>query len=294
MATSGPTQLLAFLSNDADFRAWAQGTHNMLTACGLVQTADTGQINFTTVTRPAATDTVAGYAIYRFSDALQATQPVFIKLEYGTSNAVDRPALWVSVGTTTSGAGALGGQLTARVMVGAQSSKVAAATLPTYVSGDGSRISVAFNVDFSNGNFGSVIHVERTRNSAGAYTADGLLFAVQGTRSSTNNMGSQPLPFTAIGSSIQSNSPCLPVKDFGNKSAVGSDVAVGAGIYFMGKPFFTLLSAVNNSDIGSATTFTATVLGASHTLLTVTAPNALTGFIYGSSQTGYCVAIPWE
>src|SRR5260221_233749 len=114
MATSGPTQLPAYFNTDTDFRNWIIGVHNALAAVGLTNTADTGQINTVTVTKPVATQTAAGFEIWRFSDALQATVPIFIKVEYGVAGVL-RPAMWITVGTTTNGAGTLGGQLTSRV-----------------------------------------------------------------------------------------------------------------------------------------------------------------------------------
>jgi hypothetical protein len=79
--------LPAFLADDATFRAWGSGIAAQIAAMGLVQTSDTGQINWVTVARPAL-NTIAGYEIWRFNDALQATKPVFIRIDYGTSSPV--------------------------------------------------------------------------------------------------------------------------------------------------------------------------------------------------------------
>jgi hypothetical protein len=45
-----------------------QGIAAQIAAMGLVQTSDTGQINWVTVARPAL-NTIAGYEIWRFNDA---------------------------------------------------------------------------------------------------------------------------------------------------------------------------------------------------------------------------------
>jgi hypothetical protein len=100
-------------STDAGFRAWGSEMSAKLAAIGLVQTSDTGQINWATVTRSAA-NVAAGYEIWRFNDSLQSTSPIFIKLEYGTNGAADRPNVWITVATGSNGAGTLTGQSSTR------------------------------------------------------------------------------------------------------------------------------------------------------------------------------------
>lgn len=117
------TQAWAFGINhqsDAGFRAWGADFSSKLAAVGLVQTADTGQIDWNTVTRPAI-NTQAGYEVWRFNDSLQATAPVYIKFIYGTgaSNAA-RPAIWWTIGNETNGAGGVNfrGNTTVRTLSG--------------------------------------------------------------------------------------------------------------------------------------------------------------------------------
>lgn len=94
-------------STDAAFRAWGAAFNAMLAAAGLVQTSDTGQINWTTVTRPGTGPNAAGYEIWRFNDALQSTAPIYIKIEYGCGTNSTIPAMWITVGTSTNGAGTI-------------------------------------------------------------------------------------------------------------------------------------------------------------------------------------------
>lgn len=97
-----------FASNStANLRLWAKEVSDALAAAGLVLHTDTGQIDFTTVTWTAA-NTVSGYQIWKFSDALQATKPIYIKLEYGTNNS-NGPQMWITVGIGTNGAGLITG-----------------------------------------------------------------------------------------------------------------------------------------------------------------------------------------
>jgi hypothetical protein len=94
--------------SDATFQEWVSENTAAFAAAGLVQTADTGQINPGTATRPAV-NTSAGYQIWRFNDTLQGTFPIFIRVEYRTGSSATVPAMFMAVGTTTNGAGTLGG-----------------------------------------------------------------------------------------------------------------------------------------------------------------------------------------
>lgn len=94
------------LTDDATFRAWASAIHTAITTAGLVQTADTGQINFATVNRPAA-DGIAGYAVYRFNDSEQATNPIFLKVYYGAGDLQTQGRLQFEIGKGSNGAGTL-------------------------------------------------------------------------------------------------------------------------------------------------------------------------------------------
>lgn len=110
MAVSAPN-IRATFATDAEFREWAQAIHDALIAVGMTQTADTGQINLATVAKPAAANTAQGYEIWRFSDTLQSTRPIYIKIEYGSSaGSATRGSLWFTTGTITNGAGTITGQ----------------------------------------------------------------------------------------------------------------------------------------------------------------------------------------
>lgn len=97
-----------YIGTDADFQAWAQGISTALTAL-LTKTADTGQIAQPIVAAKPALSGVAGYEIFRFNDAQQATFPIFIKVEYGMSSGANAAALYITTGTGSDGAGAITG-----------------------------------------------------------------------------------------------------------------------------------------------------------------------------------------
>lgn len=82
----------------------------------LVKTADTGQVNWATVTTLPANNAIRDYEIYRFNDALQATAPIFIRVDHVSwpiQGGTERFAqLQFTVGTATDGAGNLRGVTT--------------------------------------------------------------------------------------------------------------------------------------------------------------------------------------
>jgi hypothetical protein len=95
--------------NDAGFRAWVADFITALTDVGMVQTADTGQINTGTATRPG-TNTDGGYAIFYLNDSLHGTAPIYLKFHFGTGSAsASHPRIRVLMGTATNGAGTLSG-----------------------------------------------------------------------------------------------------------------------------------------------------------------------------------------
>ena len=115
--TTSTTLTLCDHTSDAGFRAWGSEFHAQMVSIGLTLTSDTGQINWTTVTRPAITVS-AGYEIWRFNDTLQATTPIFIKLEYGTGGTATYPTMWITVGNGSNGSGTLTGLTSSKCQCG--------------------------------------------------------------------------------------------------------------------------------------------------------------------------------
>jgi hypothetical protein len=91
-------------TSDAGFRAWGSEFAAKLAAVGMVQTADTGQINWTTVTRPGG-GTMAGYEIWRFANSF-----IYIKFQYGTGASANQPEIQSQAGSGSNGSGTLTGQ----------------------------------------------------------------------------------------------------------------------------------------------------------------------------------------
>lgn len=80
-------QVAASTSTDALFRAWAYAIHTAILACGWAQSSSAGtQINFATVSKPVAANDYPGYAVYYATDAIAATTPLYMRLDFGQCN----------------------------------------------------------------------------------------------------------------------------------------------------------------------------------------------------------------
>lgn len=159
-------------ATDAAFRAWTQHVDAMLTGpCGLVQTADTGQMDLAAGTVPVVSPQYQGYRIYRMNDALQASAPVFLKVEYGWGGAsTTTPGIGVTIGSGTNGAGSITGAFwtTFALYLGGA---VAAPAPWMACGGEGyASLMVALEGTFR----GMALCLERWRNSDGSYNGTGL------------------------------------------------------------------------------------------------------------------------
>lgn len=150
---------------DAKFQAWVQAIEAAFLASGfLVVAADTGQINPATVTKPTVVSTYAGFRIYKANDSLQATKPLYVKMEYGVSIGVNRPICRVTIATATNGAGTLTGVISsASTLQGTGSDGSGAAFV---IGGGGSRCAFFQHYDSGNTNFQNFFAIGRFLNPA--------------------------------------------------------------------------------------------------------------------------------
>ena len=167
----------ALLAGDAEFRAFVQAIDSgLLAAGGVVAASDTGQIDPATVAKPGAINTDAGFRMYRFNDAAQATQPVFIKLIFGIGASINLPRITFQMGTVTNGAGVFTGTRTTAAVVYPLGSVPVAGQIRHYHSsgGDGRISHVTHDPDISGR--GLAFAVERLRLLDGT-PSDRAIFA---------------------------------------------------------------------------------------------------------------------
>lgn len=263
------TSLTQSNSTDANFRAWINEIHTSLTTYGWTQTADSGQVNYSTATRPTTTNVYPWYAVYAMGDSLQSTSAVYLRLDYGTGTNTDVPAIKYQVGIGgTDGAGTLTGNYQAQVTL-APDATGSAANVRT--SGTSSSFQMAFwNVNSSGR--GWCVVIERERDSSGTELDTGVSVV-----SFVYNPGagffkhSQFIPRLPVNTKIAWPEDTIwyaLISAQSTQNAGGnigmSPVRVTAG--YMKPPMLSLMIFAR-TDFTMETTFTVTIYGSSHTYL---------------------------
>lgn len=287
MTTATSTSVISH-ANTTQFRAWGLELSNMLTTIGFIKSADTGQINWGTVTRPAV-GVSGGYEIRYMNDSLHGTAPIYVKLEYGT-DAVNAayPAMWITIGTGSSGAGAITGTVIAREQFqgGAYPLDSIVAAKASYACMSNGCVWFAFKTKNRNTSFPAfVMSIERTKDNAGASTGDGFVFH-RGAYLYGNASSFSAVYIFATGYTITS----AGYLEFGGGSGgyafmpygIGASGTIVGGVpgnmqlarHYLATPEIRPLLCTVSQSVGDAitegTTFTATVLGVtSHTYMSL-------------------------
>lgn len=186
MGYTATANVIGRFTSNADFQTWGSFISDAIGNTGLVQTADTGQIDWSTAAMPSAVSQAVGYEIWRFDDALQSSAPVYLKLEYGSAAAsANAPGLRWTLATGTAGNGsvtgfpsmdqtALGGNTFTILQYGGV---FANNTLYGHISGDTNRLAISLGTA-SAGNLQNphaIIGWERTVDANGNPTGQGVL-----------------------------------------------------------------------------------------------------------------------
>lgn len=292
------TQSWAFAadhSSDAGFRAWGSDFAAKLALVGLVQTADTGQINWGTVTRPG-TNTDAGYEIWRFNDTQQGTAPIYIRFGYGTGTSATRGRIRITVGTGTNGAGTITGTATTGTIEAGPSANI---------TDDGtSRTCYMCHVDgcfwYARGTTSTAdmshFFICRTADSSGAADANGA-YTLTSEAVSSGQHRTQSLRFAATAAAYTAEtSSGRAAQAIGRETStlVGGVPQVIPVIGWSPQmyPVFGL-GVVLLSEIPDLSTFTWTPFGAtSHTYIVL---NQRLGLHWNANNTAlYGLALIWE
>lgn len=308
MATATWTTVLDHTS-DAAFRAWGSELSSNLAAVGLVQTADTGQVNWTTVTRPNGTTDV--YEMWRFDDTLQATTPLYLKVLYGTANSFTSNAkIGFQIGFGTNGSGAFTGYqntipayvYTSQSTAGSVQSSTARTSYLCYSNGS---FSLIHKVGGYGGGYTYFITISRTSDTSGNYTSNGVI------KYSSSGSASR-YSFLRHSSSIGS----VSANNFTDTASSWQGCMV-PGIYLYGTSTVTEQSTpnprafinyshvpdvqpligvctVNPNEVPAYSTFSTTLFGS--TAHTYISHGRASGAVYGdpSSSTNFGIASIWE
>jgi hypothetical protein len=191
-------------TTDAMFRLWGASVGPALSAIGLVQTSDTGQINWTTVLAPITTNQYRGYEIWRLNDSLQGSAPVFFKIEYGSSSAAASPSLRITVGKGSDGAGTITNQIVQITTGFAGASSITFSYASSSSGGAGFSLYLApFN---PSGQTSPAFSFERSLDSAGNPTTEGVMIA-SGANAASLGANWQSFKYSAPSSAVVWTSP---------------------------------------------------------------------------------------
>lgn len=273
------TQSWAFTidhQNDAGFRAWGHDFSTRLAAIGLAQTADTGQIDWATVTRPA-TNTTAGYEIWRFDDTQQSDAPIYLKFEYGTNNASTRPRILVSIGTGSDGSGNLTGELVTQLNMGAAVGGATGSSVQSFFCHADGFLGLVWgrNGPQTNYNYGTFM-LCRTCDGDGVPTAQGCMFMWQNLPTSFSTNGTTfaangsinfdtSTAYYGVGGTTGDQPPVgmLPGHVGGSFADADGDLAAMPFFSANPQPFPVFgMCAVWATDVSPTGTFNATIVGA--------------------------------
>lgn len=287
MATASSAALQPSNSTDALFRAWSLFIKDlMVTTGGWVQTGDTGQMNFVTVTAPAAGNAKQGYIVVRMADSLQATSPIYIRIDFGSGSAALVPGIWVTIGTGSDGVGNIttkrfdGGAVAgATVSSGANS----ATASNSYGSASTNRVQCCLFVQTTSRQL--CFNIERSKDSTGADTGDGILFYHNNGTSAFNKqlyvvMGAAAQPTAEAGFQY--------ILSTVNPSSFSGEVGIGIPIPMKGyaqQPGYGI-AIVRQNDFAAEATFTVSVYGNTITYqqLSLFSTNFASGSADGTSR----------
>ena len=243
-------------SSDAEFRAWGLALSNSLTAAGFPKSADTGQVDWATVTKPGGSSTAAGHEIRYLNDSLHGTKPCYVKIEFGNGVNTSIPGIWMSAGSGTNGSGTLSGAMFTRILV-TPGAVTNVGNFPTYVCTRSGYFALAFaRAALGSSVGGAFFSVARMCDAAGDPTNVGFHFLYSTGNSSLLNRKSYVTSEVADGSNV-----CLfPGGD--STTLVGSDVQVMRHFGYQPTvrcvPFYL---GYMGTEIGNEATFVATPVG---------------------------------
>lgn len=218
------------IGNDtlAHYVGWGQAVSDRIAATGMTKTADTGQVAWGSVATLPTASAYPHYEIWQFTDTLQATMPMFMKIEYGAASTVGNPAIRIQFGTGTDGAGMLTG-VTSRQQGTNNLVASTSATSNIYAAGDGSFLTLIVGLPYNGPLYKTPLIMalfDRSRDNTGSAVGDGAFvgFIANSGNSSLGNNYNSDIPPSAVYQQMYSTSlgvwgtasPGMPVLLGGN------------------------------------------------------------------------------
>lgn len=271
--TTHTTNTVVDQTSDAAFRTWvAEFIVECVVGGTLVQTADTGQINTASVVR-AAINSDAGYAVFRFTDTLQATVPVFVKFFFGSGSATTIPRIRVQVGTASNGSGTISGTGSANTDTLTGNGALVSIVTPraSYTCGVSGCFGMSWKVGSAATNTPSTMfQIARSTDSTGATTGDAI-YLIWGPATAAWSTARSISFLTSTVYTTSGISDWATVAYSPTSSLVGGVPQVFKAYYVTPRDrpmnFFCICL---DAEFSRGTTFTATLIGStSHTYINV-------------------------
>jgi hypothetical protein len=183
MGYTGTSTIIPSMSNHIDFQAWGHSISNMFLSCSWVteSTVTNATGDWSIVSRSASTNTKTAFEVWKMNDGLAtgSLRNVYVRIDYGTTQAIAVPGYWITVGTSCSTLGVIGSTNGGAFgPYGARSTGTTPSLGPftSYISGDSSRLNILFYGQ-TTGTFTDIIYhsflgIERLKDTSGADIAD--------------------------------------------------------------------------------------------------------------------------
>lgn len=211
-------------TSTAGFRTWGSELNAKFAAVGMVQTTDTGQINWSTTTVPAA-NTIAGYEIWKLSSS-----NLYFKIQYGTGNATTAPEIQLQVGTGSNGTGTLTGPVstnTSSRTTSAASPSSSTANFQSYLCATANYFFLSWKIAAQTLNQAlNFMMACQTVDSTGAATSLGYFVMAGGAGSGAS---AQSAAISAAVLTTLSNSPLVFTALFGETASTPTTSQDGSG-----------------------------------------------------------------
>lgn len=161
-------------TNNTTYNAWVNEWYQYLTATGLVQSGDTGQMAYPySGGVPGANNTDAGYWIFYLNDSLHGSAPIYLRVAPGRAGNATAGRVMISAGTGTNGAGTLTGDTTTATTCINTSSSTTATNVSSRVCSVEGFVGLAWKLNAASGNGAGAFYLCRTCDNNGTPTADG-------------------------------------------------------------------------------------------------------------------------
>lgn len=278
------------MANTAALRALGSELNGYLATVGLVQQTDTGQVNWTTVTLPAAS-TAIGYEIWAFPDL-----SIYFRIDWKTqSTATNSPNMSITVGTGSNGSGAITGAATTALLVSTSTGGLTSTT--TSYTTYGCLTPDAFWLSWKSLAVTSGVNpvaamafcIEKTCDSAGAANATGYCVSYINSGGSGGFLNKVSVRIASpAGVIANTQSHCIVPGNLSNSATAAGSKQVFLHQYAIPDILLSnVMVSIVNAEATIGTTFTATPVGTTpQTLISM-------GNQFGATNNGGGGALTW-